>query len=177
MQSAAANISSAQHEVAQRALARVRPVCRSLLGAKVDTADAIQASLEAILKSAPRFRGECSLDTWCERIAVRTALRQARLSRRWLFLPVEAAPPEAAPELAGDDERLPRPLQAYLDLLPNQRREVLALRYRLDYSVEEIAQATGQKVNTVKYRLKEALAELRALIRRDQNLGTGGPPR
>jgi len=177
MQLAAAKVTSAQEELAARAIGRARAVCRSLLGSNVDTADAVQASIEAILKSTGRFRGECSLDTWCERITVRTALRQARRRRRWHLVPVEAAPLEQAPEPPRSEDRLPRPLQAYLDALPESRRHALALRYRLDYSIEEIAEATGQKPDAVKYRLKQALAELRSLIRRDQNLGTGGPRR
>ncbi len=171
MQRAAAKQEAAQEEVVLRVMSRTTAVCRSILGGREEHTDATQAALEAVLRSAPRFRGECGLETWSERIAARTALRLARRQRLFrLFSSRDEE--EAALELPavepepGDDE-LPRPLQQYLDALPAARREVLALRYRLDYSVAEIAVATDLKVDTVKYRLKQALEQLRALVRRD----------
>ena len=51
-----------------------------------------------------------------------------------------------------------------------QSYDWLVLRYRLDYSIPDIASSTGLNVNTVKYRLKQALSQLRALVRRDLSL-------
>jgi RNA polymerase sigma-70 factor, ECF subfamily len=171
MQRAAAKLEAAQEEVVRRVMNRTAAVCRSILGAREEHTDATQAALEAVLRSAPRFRGECSLETWSERIAARTALRLARRQRLFrLFASRDEedaalALPAAPVENSADE--LPRPLQQYLDALPAARREVLALRYRLDYSVAEIAAATDLKVDTVKYRLKQGLEQLRALVRRD----------
>jgi RNA polymerase sigma-70 factor (ECF subfamily) len=170
MQRAGARDRAAQEEVVLRVMGRTQAVCRSILGGREEHTDAIQAALEAVLKSAPRFRGECSLETWSERIAVRTALRLARRQR--LFRLFSTREEEEALELPvvehdASTDALPRPLQEYLDALPPARREVLVLRYRLDYSIPDIATQTGLNVNTVKYRLKQALQQLRALVRRD----------
>jgi RNA polymerase sigma factor (sigma-70 family) len=54
--------------------------------------------------------------------------------------------------------------------LPEPQRVAVVLRYGLDYSVNEIAQATETSPNTVKYRLKEALAKMRRLVHRDRAL-------
>ncbi len=170
MQRVAAKDQAAEEELVRRVLGRAKTVCRSLLGTRGEHADAAQMAVEAVLRSAPRFRGECSLETWTERIAARTALRMGRKQRFFeLFSRQDDEELQALPSAPAEtgQEALPRPLQDYLDALPEARREVLALRYRLDYSLVEIAEATGLKVDTVKYRLKQALAQLRALVRRD----------
>ena len=170
MQRAAQREQAAQEEVVLRVMNRASAVCRSILGARGEHTDAPQMALEAVLKSAPRFRGECALETWSERIAVRTALRLARQKRRFrLFTSREDEEAAELPALEPEPscEALPRPLQEYLDALPAARREMLVLRYRLDYSIPDIASSTGLNVNTVKYRLKQALSQLRALVRRD----------
>jgi RNA polymerase sigma-70 factor (ECF subfamily) len=173
MQLAAACNPEAQEKVVLRVMSRTRTVCRSLLGPGADSADAVQSSIEEILKSASRFRGEASLETWADRISVRVALRSGRRQKFWRqVLPWadETAPAEMTAS-TGQDEGLARSVQQYLDELPDDRREVLVLKYLLDYSVEGIAEALKLSPNTVKYRLKQALAQMRALIRRDVALG------
>jgi len=173
MSLAATRNPEAQEKVVLRVMNRTRTVCRSLLGSGADSADAVQSSIEEILKSAPRFRGESSLETWADRIAVRVALRSGKRQRFWKqVLPWadETAPAPTAADTHQSDG-LPRPIQQYLDELPEDRREVLALKYMLDYSVEGIAETLKLSPNTVKYRLKQALAQMRALIRRDIAVG------
>jgi RNA polymerase sigma-70 factor (ECF subfamily) len=179
MQRAAGRDAAAQEEVVLRVMPRTSAVCRSILGAREEHTDAIQTALEAVLRSAPRFRGECALETWSERIAVRTALRAARRQRRFRLFASreeEEALDLPAPEPAAGGDALPRTLQAYLDALPAARREVLVLRYRLDHSIPDIATETGLNINTVKYRLKQGLQQLRALVRRDLALRGKGSP-
>jgi RNA polymerase sigma-70 factor (ECF subfamily) len=173
MQLAAARNPEAQEKVVLRVMHRTRTVCRSLLGPGADSADAVQSSIEEILKSASRFRGEASLETWADRISVRVALRAGRRQRFWKqVLPwADETAPTASPSSTAQNEGLPRPIQQYLDELPADRREVLVLKYLLDDSVEAIAEALKLSPNTVKYRLKQALAQMRALIRRDVALG------
>ena len=174
MRRAAERDAAAQEEVVLRVMGRTGAVCRSILGAREEHTDAIQTALEAVLRSAPRFRGECALETWSERIAVRTALRVARRQRLFRLFATreeeEALELPVVVEADSSGDALPRPLQEYLDALPPARREVLVLRYRLDYSIPDIATSTGLNVNTVKYRLKQALSQLRALVRRDLGL-------
>jgi RNA polymerase sigma-70 factor (ECF subfamily) len=173
MQLAAARNPQAQEKVVLRVMERARTVCRSLLGPGADAADAVQSSIEEILKSASRFRGEASLETWADRISARVALRAGKRQRFWKqVLPWadETAPAPASPR-PGESEGLPRSIQQYLDELPAERREVLVLKYLLDQSVEGIAETLKLSPNTVKYRLKQALEQMRALIRRDVALG------
>jgi RNA polymerase sigma-70 factor (ECF subfamily) len=172
MSLAAARNPEAQEKVVLRVMNRTRTVCRSLLG-PADSADAVQSSIEEILKSAPRFRGESSLETWADRISVRVALRSGKRQRFWKqVLPwADETAPAGSNTDAHQSESLARPIQQYLDELPEERREVLVLKYLLDYPVEGIAEALKLSPNTVKYRLKQALAQMRALIRRDVAVG------
>ena len=55
-----------------------------------------------------------------------------------------------------------------VEKLPEPQRLAIVLRYGLEFSVEEIAEATNASENTVKYRLKEALAKLRRHVRSGQ---------
>lgn len=52
----------------------------------------------------------------------------------------------------------------YLDLLPDEQREVLVLRHYYDYSFKDIADMTGTNLNTALGRMRYALINLRKLI-------------
>lgn len=52
----------------------------------------------------------------------------------------------------------------YVDLLPNEQREVIILRHYYDYSFKEIADMTGTNLNTALGRMRYALINLRKLI-------------
>jgi RNA polymerase sigma-70 factor, ECF subfamily len=172
MQRVASSDSSAWSQVATRLLPRVRMVARGLLRSDADAADATQNALLEVLRSAGNFRGESSLETWADRITVRVSLRAARRRGRE-SVDLEAVPePATAPE-ERPSELLPRPLLEYLDRLSPARREVLTLRYMLDYSVIEISETLSVPRDTIKYRLKQALSELRGHVRRDQLLKRG----
>lgn len=169
-QAAARGEATAQRELLERALPVVRHAVRQLLGPSQQVEDAVQASLVAVLGSAPRFRGDCALSTWVTRIATRITLRLAKKERSLVPVdPLEAfdvldAPSAASP---GAEEAIPRSVSEYLDLLPHPQRVAIVLRHGHDYTVDDIAEATESSRNTVKYRLKEALATLRRLIRQD----------
>lgn len=53
----------------------------------------------------------------------------------------------------------------YVDLLPEEQREVIILRHYYDYSFKEIAEMTGTNINTALGRMRYALINLRKLIK------------
>jgi RNA polymerase sigma-70 factor, ECF subfamily len=172
MQRVASSDSGAWSQVAIRLLPRVRMVARGLLRSDADAADATQNALLEVLRSAGNFRGESSLETWADRITVRVSLRAVRRRGREGVDLDDVPEPVATPE-ESPSELLPRPLLEYLDRLSPSRREVLTLRYMLDYSVMEISEVLSVPRDTIKYRLKQALSELRSHVRRDQLLKRG----
>lgn len=148
---------------------RVRNISLAILGHAEDAEDATQTILIAVLRSASSFRGG-SLSAWVDRIAVRTAVRQARQRRvRATHFEGDADPDDvgSGPSRPAAEHGLPRPILDYLAELPEARRTVLVLRHVLEYSIEEIAAITECSPNTVKYRLLQARRQLRQGIRRD----------
>lgn len=160
----------ARRILARRLVNRTRKTAQALLGAGADADDAAQQSLLAILAGASGYRGDASVETWSQRITVRTCLRAARVRRRRSRRTAVEGPAElptverAAPPW---HEGLARPLEHYLDRLPDLQREALVLRYTLDLSLPEIAERTGASIPAVRYRLWTGLKRLRRWIERD----------
>ena len=77
----------------------------------------------------------------------------------------EAAPAEQAAAAAGDPPRPTDPsLRSALAALAPDFREVVALRFFADLSLEQIARCQGVPLGTVKSRLHGALARLRTTL-------------
>jgi RNA polymerase sigma-70 factor (ECF subfamily) len=124
------------------------------------------------LASARNYRGEGSIEGWCDRIVVRTVLRMARRQDRSQKAIDRSEDPETLPHPSAglEPEALAADVTRYLDELPEARRMALILRHGLDYSVDEIAELTGVSRNTVKDRLLAAREQLRRLVRREQTV-------
>jgi RNA polymerase sigma-70 factor (ECF subfamily) len=144
-------------------------VARSVLGAgHADVEDVVQETLVGLVAGLPAFRGECSVRHYACRIAVRMSLaarKRARDSRRRLEELESQGAGEAAPQDSPADVALAarrrRLLRMLLDELPEPQAEALVLRVASGLSMQEVADATGAPLNTVRSRLrlaKEALA-------------------
>jgi RNA polymerase sigma factor (sigma-70 family) len=156
----------------------VLAVVRVILGSdNPDVPDVAQESLLAVKDSLRSFRGEASLTQYARQIAVRTALAarrgrgaRDRLLERFRRESVVAAPSE---DLATDPVMRARRTAAFrglLDDLPEEQAETFALRVVLDYSLDQVAAATGAPVNTVRSRVRLAREKLKARIERDPEL-------
>lgn len=148
---------------------RVRTIAVAILSHPQDAEDATQNILLELLRSAHTYRGG-SLNAWADRIAVRTAARQARKRR----VRSASLDPMADPEMLATsaflptvEHSIPRSISEYLAELPEARRTVLVLRHVLGYSVNEIADITETSPNTVKDRLLQARRQVRKSVRRD----------
>jgi RNA polymerase sigma-70 factor (ECF subfamily) len=154
-------------------------VIRGVLGAAhPDVEDTLQDALVAFHLALPGFRGECSTLHFACRIAVQTAMNaRRRAGHRTKHTP--NSPPEELAHLARDDrspaeilaaDRRRRVLRDLVAELPEPQAEVLALHAVLGYTVEETAGVTAVPVNTVRSRLRNALAKLRARLEHDAPL-------
>ena len=134
------------------------------------------------------WRGEGPFGAWLMRIGVRIALRQAGKRRTVAWRdplaagssgspvdPVTRATEQAAIEsapltdpavLSMRAERATE-LRAAVTGLPDPYREVVALRFFGDATLDEIARQTGRPLGTVKTHLHRGLARLRTEIERD----------
>ncbi len=146
---------------------RVVALARRLLDTARDEAeDVAQEAFVAAYDKRASFRPGASFRPWLYRIAVNRCLdRQRAQARRPAFVPLDTAS-EPAEEGAGPlatlltDERERRLNQA-VAALPTHYRIVFLLRHLDDLTYEEIAQATGQPLGTVKTHLFRARAALR----------------
>ena len=137
------------------------------------SADAEDAAQDAFVKAfyaLHRFRREEAFRPWILRIVSNEARNRRRSTGRRERLtlraamdrgPGDAAPsPEAATLQREDRERL----IGALERLSERDRTVIALRYLLELSEAETAQALGVRPGTVKSRLARALDRLRTVM-------------
>ncbi len=163
----------ASERFVRRAIPIVRRVTKAIVADRTELEDALQLALIDVLHAAPTYRGTGPLEHWMRKVASRAAIRHLRRVRA------------ARADRLGEDEdlrhadlptdtidALPRPLEHYLDELPESQRLAILLRHALGHTIAEIAEITEAPVPTVLSRIKKARQELRRLIQRDLNLGT-----
>lgn len=139
-------------------------------------ADATQDTFLAAYRNIRRFRGG-SFSAWLLRIATNTCYDQLRVRQRRPQVSLDAFDPdmEEAPRQFTDpseapDERTQRAelaheLERQLQQLPDDQRLVVILSDIQGYSYDEIAEATGWRLGTVKSRLSRARMHLRDVLR------------
>ncbi|HXK16216.1 MAG TPA: RNA polymerase sigma factor, partial [Polyangiaceae bacterium] len=146
-------------------------VATGVLGARhADLDDAVQQSMIALVRALPAFRGECHPAGYASRITLRVALRVRRNLKRdatrreelGQLGPVEDQELDANDDALGSRRR--ELLRELLEDLPEEQAEALTLRVVMGWSLEEVAQASGAPVNTVRSRVRLAKEALRARI-------------
>ncbi len=136
--------------------AGLRLLALSLTRNQADAEDALQEAMVVAYVARERLREAQSFLPWVRRILARECLR---LYRR-VITPME---PAAIHEtLAGCEDQTDLTIWSMLQHLPEDLRQVVALRYVADLSQVEVARMLGIPVGTVKSRLNRALTLLRA---------------
>ncbi|MEO8273827.1 MAG: sigma-70 family RNA polymerase sigma factor [Chloroflexota bacterium] len=158
-----------------RESASVIRACYRVLGDLSEAEDVAQEAFVTGYRALASFRSDGPFGAWLTRIAVRLAIRQAsrRKSVGWLHpsdgtneeqLTALPAHPRTQPEhVALHEERAAATRRAVAGL-GEPYREVVALRFFGDRSLDEIAQLTGRPVATVKTHLRRGLIRLREQI-------------
>lgn len=179
----------ARSRVAHGVYDRVRTTVFYLTGGGADAEDIVQQALIEILGSLRTYRGEASLEVWADRIAVRTAMRDIKKRRRRRELVLSqmeedearaglatdafsslAGRREGSPDRQTAENQIRHRLAALLRQMPVERQVAVVLRWVHGYSIEEIANITGVRVNTARGRLRKGKKELRQLILSDPTL-------
>ena len=165
----------------RRFLLLMRPtlsrVVNGVLGARhPDVDDVIQQSLIAVLQALGAFRGECHPAGYASRIALHVALRARRnaalrRARNQSLAQISAADPDVEwPGCEVSAERRKSALRDLLADLPEDQADALGLRVMLGWSLEDVAQATGAPLNTVRSRVRLGKEALRRRIEADATL-------
>lgn len=164
----------ARREVARRLYERVLSTVRYLRGERPDTPDLVQSCLIELLRAMGGFRGESSLETWADRIAVRTTMRELRRAQRQREVvadaPAERPVVDGDPEQTLGQEQLQRHVGQMLQKLPAERRLVMVLRAVYGYTMPEIAELTDAELYNVQNDYRAARKQLRRLVETDAHL-------
>lgn len=168
--------SSAFDELVRRYKDRVYNVVYRFLGNHEDAQDVAQEVFVRAYKSLNQFEGRAKVYTWLYSIAAnlsRNRLRDTNRKGRNRGTSFEAR--EEAGRVTADGNASPRDqvqaaeleevLQACLDELPDHYRITFVLRTFEDLSYDEIADAMGVTLGTVKSRLNQARRMLRDRLR------------
>ena len=155
-------------------------VALRMLGDRDEAQDVAQDAFVRAYRSIGGFRLEAKLSTWL----VSITMNLCRNRRRWWArrkriiagsfdasleseegsLSDSVADPSPTPAAVAEQRDRSRQLLAALQLLSEGEREVIVLRDLQGCSYEEIAQALGCRVGTVKSRLNRARWQLRARL-------------
>lgn len=146
----------------ERSRRRLFSVCVRITGNEHSAHDAAQNALLDAWRALPRFEGRASFSTWLCQIGSRAAL--AVVAKRRAD-PVAEVPEPDGPFRADleDSVSAVSAVRWALAKLPPDFRTPLVLREYADMSYQEIADAEGIRVETVKTRIaraRRAVAEL-----------------
>ena len=115
-----------------------------------DALDIVQESAYKAMRDCRSVQNDAYLGTWLYRIVINTALEFLRKNKR------EDTVEEVTEPLHSNWE-----LEEMLEHLNDREKSVIILRFFEDCKLEDIAQITGENLNTVKARLYRALRKLR----------------
>lgn len=161
----------ARRLMAERLLDRVRTTIRYISADDRDQDDWVQIAMIEILRSARTFQASGSLESWADRIAVRSAMRHLKRRRRKESVVELDADPRYEPEINPSEGHtrmaIRRQVARLLGTISGERRTCVVLRLVYGYSIDEIAAMTDAPRNTVRDRLKRGRKQLKEKVRRD----------
>jgi len=150
---------------------RVRTTTRYLAAGHNDAEDYAQLAMIEILQSVGSYRGDSSLESWAEKITVRTAMRQIKKKKwrgQYMVVNSEYTGSEEPDGVEGLARRrvLERVAALFGDLKP-EFRAVMTLKLVYGYSIQEIAGIVGTNEHNVRYRIRIGRKRLRKRIVND----------
>lgn len=143
-------------------------VARRLVGDDL-AQDVVQDSLLAAFRNLGRYRGDATFSSYLHGIVVNRCRRVGRRVRPWHSsgeVLESTASSDAGPAELSENAELRHSVEAAVRGLPAPFRETLALREFGELGYDEIAQALGVPVGTVRSRLARARSMLRDDLKR-----------
>lgn len=149
--------------------------CARVLGDRSEAEDVAQEAFVIAYRSLGSWRADGAFGAWLSRIAIRLAVRRAGQRKQVVWLDPLAAeadqPGRDRFRTSGSHAADPAhtmltaerdgQLRAAVSALDEPYREVVALRFFAERSLNEIAEATDRPLGTVKTHLHRGLARLR----------------
>ena len=136
-----------------------------------DAEDVLQETFAKAYTSIADFRGdsESSLTAWLYRIATNIAINVLRRRKKWAFASLDSVRGDLLATFEHEidpsaDEIVVR-LQKAILALPTKQRLVFNMRYYDELSFEQISQATGDSVSTLKTNYHYAVKKVKEQVR------------
>jgi RNA polymerase sigma-70 factor (ECF subfamily) len=153
---------------------RIYAFLRRLAGNDEDAADLTQRTFSEVWEALPGFAGRSSVASWMHSIAyhIYADWRRAdshaelRLDEWWAEHPGR----DAGPDEQATASDMAAVLYGAVDRLEADLRETVHLHYYQELTLAETAEAMGVATSTVKYRLRQALAQLQKRLADKQTL-------
>jgi RNA polymerase sigma-70 factor, ECF subfamily len=147
-------------EVYQASYRRLVAQAYAVTGDRTEAEDAVQEAFARAVAAGDRFTRVDNPEAWLRTVALNVLRRRWRRARLFRAAEPRIATPAEVPGISEDHVAV---LEA-MRRLPFQQREVLALFYLADLSVQEVAATLGIADGTVKSRLNRGRAALGALV-------------
>lgn len=157
-------------EIVRRWERRIYALAYGILGREDEARDAAQETFVAAFRNLPNFRGEAKVSSWLHRIAVNQCVTRQRRAKVRGEVSFEAEQEEGraqfaaahgSPAGATEAGQRAEAVRRAVAALPQELREVVVLKEFEDLTFQEIADALGVPLSTVKSRLYTALKQLR----------------
>ena len=159
---------------------RVRDYIRMMVGDADVAADIAQETFIKAVRviDEGRYTDSGKFQSWIMRIAHNKALDYFRAQKNNNAVSESSAGYNVLGTMKYADksvedsmisEQISADIRALVELLPEEQREVVKLRYYSDLSFKEIADQTGVSINTALGRMRYALINLRKMIK-ERNL-------
>lgn len=142
-------------------------VVRGVLGNSDEVDDVLQNVYIKVYRGLAGFRGDARLSTWIYQIARNEAINAARKRRPEgpsvdeIVLPAGEA---ASPESTYGKLELSEQMETAMEQLEDSYRMALELRYMGERSYEEIAEAMGLPIGTVKTYIYRGKVHLKKIL-------------
>ena len=156
-----------------------------MCGNAEDAAEAAQEAFLAVWQGLKFFRGEASFSTWLYRLASNACVDLLRREGRHRAaagpslndeeLDLAAADPAPTPQEAAERAELRQQIEAGLQQLSLEYRQVLVLREMHQLSYEEIGQTLNLDPGTVKSRISRGRKRLRKILLENGNFSARPP--
>jgi RNA polymerase sigma-70 factor (ECF subfamily) len=158
-------------ELVRRWERRIFALAYGILGREDDARDATQETFVAAFRNLGAFRGEAKVSSWLHRIAVNQCITRQRRARVRGETSLEAQVEDDGVQFAANDDVNPAAdaegrertaaVRRAVNALPPELRSVVVMKEFEDLTFQEIADALGVPLSTVKSRLYTALKQLR----------------
>jgi RNA polymerase sigma-70 factor (ECF subfamily) len=152
---------------------RIYAFLRRLAANDADAADLTQRTFSRVWQALPTFAGRSSVSSWMHSIAYHVYVDWRRAGRHaeprsdewWAARPA----PEATPAEIVAQTDIAAAVYGSVDELAPDLRDTVQLHYYQELTLQETADAMDVATSTVKYRLRQALAELQRKLASEPN--------